>query len=216
MEKVSIRTDWIRYLLLATVFVLFGLLVRTTQTIKGVAQPHIDLQRIPMKISGWEGENIPVSAEINAILETRNVLMREYNDGAGSEIVIAIVYYKDSRIALHLPESCLMGQGGKLVERKEVPVGFSDKTDVHAMQLLTVGTSEDYAIRYYFQTGEYITSSYLDFRKKMMWNKLGKVSRGGALVRFSVETSPATMQLNLERLTRFIHAIGPMLSEYLE
>ncbi len=66
---------------------------------------EIDLSKIPLDIGEWRGKEIPIDKQTKDILETNSVLIREYTNSKDDAISLAIVYYKDSRIAFHLPES---------------------------------------------------------------------------------------------------------------
>ncbi|MHB9155764.1 MAG: exosortase C-terminal domain/associated protein EpsI, partial [Endomicrobiales bacterium] len=77
---------------------------------------------IPFIIGEWRGREIYFRDEVRGILETDSVLMREYRR-AGRRVRLAIVYYADARVALHLPESCYTGQGSRIVEKGREKLG---------------------------------------------------------------------------------------------
>lgn len=169
----------------------------------------VDLSKIPMKVNGWQGKEIPVETNVNAILETESILMREYQKG-NNTVWLAIVYYKDSRVSLHLPESCYTGQGSEIVERGTEKI--NDK--IIANRFMLKGDKGDQIVQYYFESGEFRTHSYQSLRWNMILNKLKRKSNSGALVRYSIAIQN-NRELSQKVLNDFIVDFGPLLPKYL-
>ncbi len=206
---------WIRYLIFIVVLAVFtasGFLLR--QEKQGAAL--IDISKIPLRVGDWRGEEIAIEKDIKGILETDMVLMRRYVNPGGEAVDLAIVYYKDSRVSLHLPESCLMGQGSKLTQRKTERIDLSDQAGFDAMRLITKSDRVNYLVLYYFETGKLRTSSYFSFRKQMLLNKLKGKSAGGALVRFSIPVAETDISVKLGVLKEFISEINNSLVYFLK
>lgn len=170
---------------------------------------NVDLSKIPMQINGWQGKGIPVESDVNAILETESVLMREYKKG-NDVVWLAIVYYKDSRVSLHLPESCYTGQGSQIVERGIEKVN----TQITANKFVLKGNKGNQIVLYYFESGDFRTHSYRALRWNMIMNKLRRKSNSGALVRYSVPIAKSQGE-TLKRLKEFISEMGALLPNYL-
>lgn len=155
----------------------------------GAAQPvAVDIRGIPLEAGRWRGRELPVERQVKAILETEGVIMRAYDDGAGHEVGLAVVYYPGNSVALHLPESCLSGHGSRLVGHRERLVIAGTRT-VRLTQMMTrAADGTGTLIMYYFQAGDHITRSYLSFRRHMLLSRLRGARCGGALVRY---TAPA-------------------------
>ena len=205
----------IRCLILVAVLVIFSVLFLFTQYRTPQAWPQVDISDIPLKIGEWQGKEIEVNQNTKDILETDAVLMREYTNSKGDRIALAVVYYKDSRVALHLPESCLMGQGSRLTERNATPIILSNGTKFNAMQIITKSSSANFIMIYYFQTRDYMTASYFNFRKRMLLDRIRNKSASGALVRFSIDTKLDEMDKKNQILKEFIGAIGLIITQYL-
>jgi EpsI family protein len=172
-----------------------------------------DISKIPLNLGEWQGEDIAIDNKTKDILETESVLMRKYVKGKNS-IWLAIVYYKDSRVALHLPESCYTGQGSHIVKRDREDINIPGLKNFYANKLILKGNKGNQAILYYFETGDLRTSSYQTMRWQMMLNKLKSKSNSGALVRFSALSGPNPDE-TLKILKQFIKEISPLLSKYL-
>lgn len=215
LEEFSMQRFWIRYFIFI-VFLLVFAGISIGLRYNRPAKVQVDISQIPLNVGQWHGKEIPVEKETKDILETDMVLLRRYSNPSGDVVDLAIVYYKDSRVALHLPESCLMGQGSRLTERKPENIKIRDRDSFDAMQLITKSDKVNYLVLYYFEAGEFRTSSYFAFRKQLLWNKLKGKSTSGALVRFSIPVTEVNLQDNLIILKKFIYEMGGLLPPYLK
>ncbi len=211
MEGFSMQRFWARYLILVGVLFFFSGIIAWVQFKQPQEKKSIDISEIPFHIGEWKAEEIPVDKQTKDILETENILMREYVNSKGEKILLAIVYYKDSRVALHLPESCLMGQGSRLTDRKPEKIGISVDNYFYANQIVTKSNSGNNLVLYYFETGSLRTNSYFKFRWQMLLNKLNGRSTGGALVRFSKVVRENSLTNDLETVKRFMKEMGELL-----
>lgn len=195
--------------------ILVGVLVVTSLIAVGLnyfgAKPvtNVDLSKIPMKVNGWQGKEIPVESDVNAILETESVLMREYKR-SNDVVWLAIVYYKDSRVSLHLPESCYTGQGSQIVERGTEKIN----DQIIANKFVLKGNKGNQIVLYYFESGDFRTHSYQSLRWNMILNRLKRKSNSGALVRYSISIG-RSQEESQKVLKKFISDLGPLLPQYL-
>lgn len=216
LEEFGMQSFKIRCIIIIGVMIIFTGVILWIQYKHPVERPNVDISRIPLSIGDWQGEEIPIEKNIKDILETDAVLMRKYSNIKikGQEIILAIVYYKDNRVALHLPESCLSGQGSRLTERGQVGISIPGEKDFLATKIITTSDRGDMLILYYFETGGIRTNSYQTLRWHMLKNKLKLRSNSGALVRFSAPIKTDKDE-TLKTLKRFITEAGPVLSKYL-
>lgn len=203
----------IRYIILIGILSIFSLIILWVQYKQPVKKIRVDMSKIPLNVGGWQGEDIAIDEKTKNILETESVLMRKYVKGENS-LWLAIVYYKDSRVALHLPESCYTGQGSHIVKRETEEISILGLKNFYANKLVLKGNKGNQVILYYFETGDIRTGSYQTMRWQMILNRLKSKSNSGALVRFSalIEQNPDE---TLKMLKKFINEIGPLLSKYL-
>ena len=66
-------------------------------------------EKLPTTLLDWHGVDSPVDEETKAVLETDDVLMREYRRGAESPILLSVVFAEENRKVAHPPEVCLTG-----------------------------------------------------------------------------------------------------------
>jgi EpsI family protein len=169
-----------------------------------------DISNIPMTIGDWKSEDVPVYDETRNVLETDAILMRNYHN-AGKQVLLAVVYYRDSRVALHLPESCYTGQGSQIVERGREKIG-----NFYANRFLLEGNKGNKMVMYYFLTGNYITGSYGSMRLKMMQNRILGKDTGCALVRLTIQRSESDIpSSDVTTLRNFAQTLNTILPRFL-
>ncbi len=175
-----------------------------------------NLEQIPLLVGDFVGAEIPVTQSVKDILETPNVLMREYRSLDGTVILVAIVYYEQYRVYFHMPEGCMVGQGSVIVasETENVsPASASFPLKANKLVLKQEGANE--YVYYYFVSDGLITPRYPLMRLHLMLQHLKRRQSGAALVRFSTHASPANAEERTARLKDFIRQISPLLPEYL-
>jgi EpsI family protein len=164
------------------------------------AASYFRVSDFPRVIEGWSSRECGVENGTREILETDAVLVREFTDGSGVRIGLVLVYYpSEEKVALHLPESCLLGHGSRLSDRGSAKIRRGAQGDFPCMKLVTESGAGKSRVLYYFQTGRYHTGSYLDFRATMLMRQLSGRREGGALVRFSAAAEPGVADERCER-----------------
>ncbi len=197
------------YIVLIGILIVTGLIAMGLNHFGAKPVTDVDLSKIPMKVNGWQGKEIPVESDVNAILETESILMREYRKG--NDIVwLAIVYYKDSKVSLHLPESCYTGQGSQIVARGTEKIN----DEITANKFVLKGNKGNQIVLYYFESGDFRTHSYQALRWNMIMNRLKRKSNSGALVRYSIPIG-RDQEASQKTLIKFIADFGGLLPKYL-
>jgi EpsI family protein len=209
-----------RYLLLVFILITFsaGKLAVDNRLAHGrIAARKIDVSLFPRLLGKWNSVVFQVDRSVNAILETDDVLIREYRDPAGAAVGLALVYYSDGeKVALHLPESCLLGHGTRLADRTTEKLTLSGSGDFSAVKLITESERGKDIVIYYFHTAGYHTGSYFDFRRKMLLNRISGKPGGGALVRFTVSVTPGTPEeKSIALLHEFIAQAATAIDDFL-
>jgi len=75
---------------------------------------------LPMNLQDWTAHDLPVDDETKAILETDDVLMREYTKPGEPPIFLSVVFAEENRKVAHPPEVCLTGSGFEVKEKFSV------------------------------------------------------------------------------------------------
>ena len=111
----------IAILLIASVFSL-GLFRRDM-----AAHDKLDAHAFPMKVGEWRGRELPITEKEYGILETRNLISREYIDRSGNKLYLFIIYSETNRSVFHPPEVCMMGSGLTITDKQIEKIDAGNK-----------------------------------------------------------------------------------------
>jgi len=203
-----------RYLLTVLLLLTTAVAVFYIQRGSPATATKIDIKTIPIKIGEWQGKDLPIDELTTDILETDAVLLRIYENPKGRQVALAVVYYQDNRVALHLPESCISGAGSFIVKEDVEPIPLPGENDFKANLMQVKGDKGNQVIVYYFESTGTRTASYKDMRWQRMMNRVRSRSNNGALVRFSTVSS-ASPEEDLALVKSFMALMSPLLTEYL-
>lgn len=207
---------------LTIIMVALGVTALLTTVIRANARAHpaevVPLTELPLIIGNYSGREIPVEQSIKEILETPNVMMREYSDTEGVNIIAAIVYYPQYRVYFHMPEGCMVGRGSIIVaeEREAIGIRNGDTPFVTANKLVLKQGDGDEHVYYFFVSEDLITPSYPAVRFHLMMEHLQGRPAGAALVRFSTRVNENNSARNIQSLKSFIGEVCPLLPRYLK
>lgn len=203
-----------RFWVIVSIFAFFTALSLAARPPKNIAGAGAVIAKLPLTLGEWRGKEIPVDEKTKALLETDGVMMRSYDSARGGSVVLAVVYYRGNHVALHLPESCLMGKGSRLVHRAGESVDCAVGS-VSCTKLITAGDAGKHVILYYFQSGGLCTNNYARFRKSMIMDSFRGASPGGALVRVSCAGTGRSDD-DVELLKSFVRVLAPELGSIME
>lgn len=141
-------------LLAAASFFSFNLFMR-----EKTAHDKLNISVFPYKIMDWEGRDIPVTEKEYAILETRNLISREYADPSGKKIYLFIIYSETNRAVFHPPEVCLIGSGINIADKKTEEIR-SDKHAFLMSKLYLEKSSHKELVLYCYKAGKYYTDNF--------------------------------------------------------
>ena len=189
--------------------VLFGIAAVLTVALNLTAATDtssVILEDVPLTIGNFVGRDIPVEQFVKDILETPNVLMREYVDPGGMHVTMSIVYYEQYRVYFHMPEGCMTGRGSVIIASEREQFGTSNDEEetltMNKLMLKQDGGNEH--VFYIFVAGDTITPSYPKMRYHLMREHLKRRRAGAALVRFSTMTTGDNEEETLTVFRRFI------------
>lgn len=194
---------------------LFGLLYLWQS--KGSATSEIGLQDIPYTIEQWRGRDLNVSERIYAILETEDLLVREYTNPRGERVWLAIVYCAGNRSAFHPPEICYLGGGTKLLDKGAEVIEIPGDTP-YTMRVNKFLMKEKDGKRvawYWFTAGDRVISNYYRQQYYILRDELRRNWSGGALVRVSTPVFDDDLEGAMMRGRDFISGAAPILLKYI-
>jgi len=81
------------------------------------AHDEVDIKKFPYAIGDWRGKDLEITEQEYKILETRNLILREYTNPQNEKVSLFIVYSETNRSVFHPPEVCMMGGGLEITEK---------------------------------------------------------------------------------------------------
>lgn len=196
-----------RYILIITIFSLTAVLSLFLYYQQIKPEDAFNVNDFPKEIAGYTSEDIPLEEKVYEILETRNLLLREYKKGGEPGIVLYIIYSDKNRKASHPPEVCLTGSGVSIVKKTagEIPLsGLPLKTNY----LIAEKGGARELMFYWFKSGKTFTPNYLSQQLRIMLNQLQGKSSGGAMIRVSTTITKDEKETE-EKIVNFIREIMP-------
>ncbi|MFH1771996.1 MAG: exosortase C-terminal domain/associated protein EpsI [Candidatus Omnitrophota bacterium] len=186
------------------------------ESFNNAVQPAKAFKDFPMSIGRWQGKDIALSKQVYEILNTDDVVVREYEDSEGNSVLLAVVYSANDRASFHPPELCYLGGGLKLLDKRTEDV-WLDKIRVLKTNTLTM-QNKDFISKawYWFAAGKSFTHNYYLQQVKILGNWLKYNSKEGALIRVSALLDKANPKAAEAKVKDFIRAITPFLEEFLE
>lgn len=161
---------------------------------------------VPLAAGGWQGNAMDVDPRAIEILQTPDVLLREYQKDGKPAVWLARVAGFGQRAAFHPPELCYVGSHFEVLERGPVDVYVHGK--VYRLMRLVIGREgerkELVEAWYWFTASGRATSNYYQQQIWLLWDALRGKSQPGTLVRIStLQDSP---QASYNRLQAFLDA----------
>ncbi len=178
----------------------------------------VDLEKLPLTIGSWHGQDFPVEERIKNILQTDYILSRDYTNQKKKHVFLSVVYYPDNKIGFHNPESCNTGTGSRLVKKdvQSLKIKRSDapSEDLRVNKLLMEGAKWEKIILYFFVSGNYMTHDYLKFRLHMMKQQMSFRRPSGAQIQIhgNIDSDP---EATVSTMKDFIKDLAPLLPDYL-
>ena len=117
MRSNSVNYGIIILLLIVTSFFSLQLFFKTRE-----AHDIVKINSFPYTIGEWKGKDLPLTEQEYKILETRNIMNREYINSKGEKVWSFVVYSETNRSVFHPPEVCLIGSGVAIIDKKVATV----------------------------------------------------------------------------------------------
>jgi EpsI family protein len=150
---------------------------------------RLDIRRFPQEIGGFKSEDLEVTEKEYKILETRNLINREYAGPDGRQIYLFIIYSETNRSVFHPPEVCLIGSGLSVVDKKR---GYleSGMKKIPLNELYLVKDDAGSVVLYCYNSGDLYTDNYYTQQASFTLNQLAGTGRGGATIKVAMAQGP--------------------------
>lgn len=164
----------------------------------------------PKVIGEWKAQDIPLDQRVYELLETKNLIMRNYINKQGESVNCYIIYSQDNRKVAHPPEICLQGEGATVVEKTTIQVTDSIKA---TKLILEKSLSRDLVV-YWYKAGNLNTNDYIKQQLKIAINRMLRKSSSGALIRLVTEIKGESQDKALSLIQTFAKQIEPLIQKY--
>jgi EpsI family protein len=169
----------------------------------------------PMKVGQWVGKDLPVDEDAYAILETRNLILREYARG-GEKVYFYIIYSQDNRKVSHPPEVCFEGSGITVVNKVKAPLELFNGEKIFANELRVEKEGAVNLVLYWYKAGNFYTDNYLKQQMRIALGRLTFKTTSSAMLRLSSEVSQdkedqalASIKVFLKEASKYFPEIIP-------
>jgi EpsI family protein len=143
------------------------------------------------------------------ILQTSDILIRDYQAPTGRPMQLTIVYARSTRRSLHLPGGCLVGAGWELSEQKMMPVGMT----FSAKGLLLLKGDYRQAVLYWFKTGDHFTGDFFVNTFHWAWSQVMSDSPTSAMIKLSTPVIGNDVEGAFAQMQDFAAKLTPVLIE---
>ncbi|MFA5118267.1 MAG: exosortase C-terminal domain/associated protein EpsI [Candidatus Omnitrophota bacterium] len=168
------------------------------------------ISEFPLTIGEWSGEDMVLSDKEYEILETRNLIMRNYRNKKGDSVNLYIVYSQDNRKVSHPPEICMQGSGATIVNKTKVNVTDS----IVATQLIIEKEFSREVAVYWYKTGSLYSNNYILQQLRSSFGRMFGKMVSSALIRVLTTCDTGKDDFALIRIKEFCRIIEPLLPKY--
>lgn len=183
----------------------------------GDAQAAVQaIEKIPISLGKWRGDDVPFEDLVYEILQTRAIIHRNYKSEEGS-VFLSLVHYPQTKVDFHAPEGCLAGRGVNISKtQKEIYINKNGKNlKLGVNQLVRQTETSEELIYYFYKAGDFVGPSYLELRFSLAMNKLTNKEKSGSLIRVSTPLTISGKKKAEMRLKEFIEDLYPLLIEHI-
>jgi len=198
-----------RNFIIAAVIIVFAAIIANAP-VKFDPAKETRMENFPKVIGKWQGTDIKLEKRDYEILETTNLIMREYKNAKADVVYLYIIYSGDNRRALHPPEVCYSGSGATMLNKSVIPITDSLKANKFTVE----NKDSRQLVVYWFKSNELNTYSYLKQQiKSVVGRMLGKQA-SGAMIRISTEIKNNNQAKAFKMIKGFCEEIWPLLTKY--
>jgi EpsI family protein len=175
----------------------------------------VKVVRFPLTIGAWVGKDLPVDKSAYDILETHNLILREYTRGS-EKVYLYIIYSQDNRKVSHPPEVCFEGGGITIISKEKTPVELAGGQKIVTNELRVEKEGAVNLVLYWYKAGNFYTDNYLKQQMRIALGHLTFKSTSSAMLRLSCEVSHdnpdqalASMKSFLKEASQYFPSIIP-------
>ncbi len=161
---------------------------------------------IPRQIGEWTSRELPLSDSTYEILETRDVIVREYANAEREAVYLAVIFAENNRKVAHPPEVCYAGAGYQVESKRARRLS----PELIAAELVLVKPGERELVLYWYGLGGFFTPNYYSQQLRVVLRQVLLRHTRVSLVRVSTPVS-GTIEEADRRLKEFALLLLPYL-----
>ncbi len=204
MSSFSRKSLGVVVLLVISIALILKIQANSAQVLKN----SVDMGMVPHKIDSWEGVDIPITQDVYEILETDDILLREYRDESGYPVILLIVFSDSKRASFHPPEICYIGGGSELMGKEFEQLAFDDNSTLDTTKLVVKSGDYFTTVWYWFVVGNRKIGNYYWQQLSMLPSLFSSKKLQSSMVRISVNTND---ELGKEKACEFVTSVMPYL-----
>ena len=170
-----------------------------------------DIRTIPIKIGQWRAQEIPIKEHDYEILETRNLVLRDYRNKEGESVHLFVIYSETNRRVCHPPVVCLIGSGFQVTKSEKEIVSLAGRTFT-VNRLIAKGAKKDQLVLFWYMLGDEFTDDYVTQQLRWVLKQATGKPLGGAMIRIVTPITEDEAQA-FERAKRFLQELIPVLTQ---
>lgn len=198
------------------------LLAASTLLLHGISHgervvPHRPLRDLPMSVSGWRGQDVPVAQRMLDVARVDSYVNRFYVDQAGVPIELYVGYYESQRTGdtIHSPRNCLPGAGWQPVSGGHVAVPLSTRAAPIVVNQYVIERGLDrQMVMYWYQGRGRLEASEYWGKLWMVFDAITRNRTDGALVRINTPAFDGEERAR-SRLQAFAQSLYPDLGQFI-
>ena len=186
---VKVVKPYILVILLLLLLAFLRIAPPSSMTIKDEMSPFF--KTFPLQIGDWKGTDTPPDEKTLEILETRNVLSREYVDSQDHKIDLLLVSSQKDRRVAHPPEVCYLGSNFNIVEERETPIAIGDPSKNDSVMVKEFKAINERSpqnqqeVLYLYRVGSRFTTNYYAQQLQFAVDKLTRDNSEVLLIRLA-------------------------------
>lgn len=138
------------------------------------ASDKLDVHVFPMTVGEWQGRELPITEKEYNILETRNLISREYVNHAGDKLYLLIIYSETNRSVFHPPEVCMIGGGIAITDKQIEKFDVGNKIFTTNKLFAEKGQFKEIILNCYKAGNMYTSNFYLQQTRLAIHQIFGK------------------------------------------
>ena len=184
------------------------LAARLAAPVNTVSMPPAALERLPLQIGDWAGQNVPLDEAIVRATDTDAHINRRYSRYNASEYIQLYIAYgvRARDLMTHRPEVCYTGAGWTLIDKRSSELPLSNEMElpcsIFQFSRGTLNTKKTVVLAYYIVDEQYCRD--VSLLRSKAW-------RGSGTIRYVAQVqivASATANLTADSAERIVRAFA--------